>query len=146
MTMTCGLPAPSFSGRETADRSGVESLMRILHLFPHLSRGGAERQFGYLAPELVRMGHDVHVAYSGKDNALIFPVLSFISLNHDPIMTHICCGNLLDLLDVSSRTSSIPGFYKWIFWGVWWQDSIVSPGYFVSRVRPWPIRRLGRIV
>lgn len=38
--------------------------MRILHILPHLSKGGAERQFGYLAPELARMGHDVHVAYS----------------------------------------------------------------------------------
>ena len=40
--------------------------MRILHLLPHLSRGGAERQFGYLAPELVRIGHEVHVAYSAE--------------------------------------------------------------------------------
>ena len=38
--------------------------MRILHLLPNLSGGGAERQFSYLAPELARMGHDVHVAYS----------------------------------------------------------------------------------
>jgi glycosyltransferase involved in cell wall biosynthesis len=38
--------------------------MRILHLTPSLSGGGAERQLGYLAPELARMGHDVHIAYS----------------------------------------------------------------------------------
>ena len=38
--------------------------MRILHLIPSLSGGGAERQLSYLAPELVCMGHDVHVAYS----------------------------------------------------------------------------------
>ena len=38
--------------------------MRILHLIPHLSGGGAERQLTYLAAELSRMGHDVHVAYS----------------------------------------------------------------------------------
>ena len=37
--------------------------MRILHILPHLSGGGAERQFCYLAPELVRMGHRVDVAY-----------------------------------------------------------------------------------
>lgn len=37
--------------------------MRILHLLPHLSGGGAERQFTYLAPELVRRGHRVDVAY-----------------------------------------------------------------------------------
>lgn len=38
--------------------------MRILHLIPNLSGGGAERQLSYLAPELACMGHDVHVAYS----------------------------------------------------------------------------------
>jgi glycosyltransferase involved in cell wall biosynthesis len=38
--------------------------MRILHLIPNLSAGGAERQLSYLAPELARMGHDVHIAYS----------------------------------------------------------------------------------
>ena len=38
--------------------------MRILHIIPNLSGGGAERQLSYLAPELARMGHDVHIAYS----------------------------------------------------------------------------------
>lgn len=38
--------------------------MKILHLIPALSGGGAERQLSYLAPELARMGHEVHVAYS----------------------------------------------------------------------------------
>lgn len=38
--------------------------MRLLHLIPNLSSGGTERQLSYLAPELVRMGHDVHIAYS----------------------------------------------------------------------------------
>ena len=38
--------------------------MRILHLLPSLSGGGAERQLGYLVPELIRMGHDLHIAYS----------------------------------------------------------------------------------
>ncbi|MDD4869349.1 MAG: glycosyltransferase [Kiritimatiellae bacterium] len=40
--------------------------MRILNLIPQLSCGGAERQLSYLAPELVRMGHDVHIAYCGQ--------------------------------------------------------------------------------
>lgn len=38
--------------------------MRILHLIPSLSGGGAERQLSYLAPELACMGYDVHIAYS----------------------------------------------------------------------------------
>jgi glycosyltransferase involved in cell wall biosynthesis len=37
--------------------------MRILHLNPNLSSGGAERQLSYLAPELANRGHEVHVAY-----------------------------------------------------------------------------------
>jgi glycosyltransferase involved in cell wall biosynthesis len=45
--------------------SGIYRLsMRLLHLIPKLSGGGAERQLSYLAPELTRMGHDVHIAYS----------------------------------------------------------------------------------
>ncbi len=38
--------------------------MRILHFIPNLSGGGAERQLSYLAPELARMGHEIHVAFS----------------------------------------------------------------------------------
>ena len=38
--------------------------MRILNLIPSLSGGGAERQLGYLVLELVRNGHEVHIAYS----------------------------------------------------------------------------------
>jgi glycosyltransferase involved in cell wall biosynthesis len=37
--------------------------MRILHFITDLTGGGAEKQLSYLAPELVRMGHEVHVAY-----------------------------------------------------------------------------------
>jgi glycosyltransferase involved in cell wall biosynthesis len=38
--------------------------MRILHIIPSLSGGGAERQLSYLAPELVLRGHEVHIAYN----------------------------------------------------------------------------------
>jgi glycosyltransferase involved in cell wall biosynthesis len=38
--------------------------MRILNLIPNLSGGGAERQLSYLAPALVRLNHDVHIAFS----------------------------------------------------------------------------------
>jgi glycosyltransferase involved in cell wall biosynthesis len=40
--------------------------IKILNLIPALSGGGAERQLSYLAPELVRMGHDVHIVYSNE--------------------------------------------------------------------------------
>jgi len=40
--------------------------MRILHIINALSGGGAERQLCYLAPELGRMGHDIHIAYSNE--------------------------------------------------------------------------------
>lgn len=36
--------------------------MRILYCIPTLGCGGAERQLSYLAGEMVRRGHDVHVA------------------------------------------------------------------------------------
>ena len=38
--------------------------IRILHLISNLSGGGAERQLSYLAPELARIGHDVHLGYT----------------------------------------------------------------------------------
>lgn len=40
--------------------------MRILYLIPNLNGGGAERQLALLAPELSRMGVEVHVAFSGS--------------------------------------------------------------------------------
>lgn len=36
--------------------------MRLLYCIPDLGYGGAERQLSYLAAEMVRMGHEVHVA------------------------------------------------------------------------------------
>ena len=98
--------------------------MRILHVIPNLSGGGAERQLSYLAPELVRMGHEVHIAYSKKVHVNPnFPVLCCIRLNHDPITIPVCFGKWFDLFDESSRTSFIPGFCKWIFWVGLQQDS-----------------------
>ena len=38
--------------------------MKILYCIPTLGNGGAERQLSYLAVELQRMGHEVHVASS----------------------------------------------------------------------------------
>jgi len=37
--------------------------LRILHLIPQISGGGAEQQLSYLASKLVQMGHQVHIAY-----------------------------------------------------------------------------------
>src|SRR5262245_9437531 len=37
--------------------------MRILHLIPNFAGGGAERQLSLLAPELCRLGVEVHVAF-----------------------------------------------------------------------------------
>ena len=65
--------------------------MCILNLIHNLSGGGAERQLGYLAPELVRMGHDVHIAYSKE--GLYRPELPSVVLhqlkarsNYDPYL------------------------------------------------------------
>lgn len=37
--------------------------MRVLHLIPSFGSGGAERQLSMLAPELAKMGIEVHLAY-----------------------------------------------------------------------------------
>lgn len=37
--------------------------MRILHLIPNFTGGGAERQLALLAPELCRLGADIHIAF-----------------------------------------------------------------------------------
>jgi len=37
--------------------------MRIVNFIHTLGFGGAERQLSYIAPELVRLNHDVHIAY-----------------------------------------------------------------------------------
>jgi glycosyltransferase involved in cell wall biosynthesis len=42
--------------------SAQMKLMRILHLCPSLTAGGAERQLCYLSRELGRRGHDIHIA------------------------------------------------------------------------------------
>ncbi len=53
--------------------------IRILHLIPSLSGGGAERQLSYLAPELARRGHDVHIAYNRE--GLQMPQLPGVELH-----------------------------------------------------------------
>jgi glycosyltransferase involved in cell wall biosynthesis len=47
------------------DGSTVEALnrLRILNVILSMMGGGAERQLAYLAPELCKRGHDIHVAY-----------------------------------------------------------------------------------
>lgn len=40
--------------------------MRILHLIPNFNGGGAERQLALLAPELCRLGMEVHVAFCDR--------------------------------------------------------------------------------
>lgn len=73
--------------------------MRILHLIPSLSEGGAERQLSYLAAELATMGHDVHIAYSREGPEK--PELKNVSLhrlksfsNYDPQLI----GRLIGLI------------------------------------------------
>jgi glycosyltransferase involved in cell wall biosynthesis len=38
--------------------------IKVLHIIPALSGGGAERQLSYLSVELCRIGHEVHILYS----------------------------------------------------------------------------------
>ena len=65
--------------------------MRILHLLPHLSGGGAERQLSYLSQEQIKLGHEVHVANlytsleNGKNPSIIYHSLKAFS-NYDPFL------------------------------------------------------------
>jgi glycosyltransferase involved in cell wall biosynthesis len=65
----------------------------VLHLIPHLVKGGAERQLIYLASHWARSGHDVHIAYlSGtpipeglsEAGVILHPVLHIG--NNDPMI------------------------------------------------------------
>ena len=65
--------------------------MRILHLIPNLSGGGAERQLAYLARESARKGHEVHIGalHPGPDPDYECPAgveVHFLphSSNYDP--------------------------------------------------------------
>jgi len=65
--------------------------MRILHLIPALSGGGAERQLQYLAPALARLGHELHVGYVQRGPTM--PAFLGVTLhrllarsNYDPLL------------------------------------------------------------
>ena len=65
--------------------------MRIFHLIPNLSGGGAERQLSYLAPLLVNMGHEVHIGYyNNGPNPIYLPGVILHKLksssNYDPFV------------------------------------------------------------
>jgi glycosyltransferase involved in cell wall biosynthesis len=65
--------------------------MRILHLIPQFSAGGAERQLSFLASEMSKMGHEVHIAYlrQGPESVTIPGVILHrldVSRNHDPML------------------------------------------------------------
>ncbi len=73
--------------------------MRILHLIPQLSGGGAERQLSLLAPEMAQAGHEVDIAYlrEGPETVTIpGAVLHRIKTfgNYDPMML-FCLHRLL---------------------------------------------------
>jgi len=65
--------------------------IKILNFISALSGGGAERQLSYIAPELHRMGHDVHIAYSQDGpckpelHGVVLHRLNFRS-NYDPYL------------------------------------------------------------
>jgi glycosyltransferase involved in cell wall biosynthesis len=55
---------PAFTrATTTGPRLPSESALRVLHLVPTFTGGGAERQLGYLAAAMAEVGVDVHVAY-----------------------------------------------------------------------------------
>ena len=105
--------------------------MRILHIIPNLSGGGAERQLSYLAPELVLLGHEVHIAYnhdgpekpelpnvilhlvknrSNYDPSILWQLLQIVrQIKPDIIQTWILQSDILG--GIISKLTKIP----WIF-------------------------------
>ena len=125
--------------------------IRILHLIPNLSGGGAERQLSYLAPELVRMGHDIHIAYSREGNyKLDLPGVELHQLktrsNYDPYLLwqvdrltrrikpdiiHTWILQMDILGGIVARLNSIP----WIFREP--SSSMAYPATWKNRLRVW---------
>ena len=70
--------------------SGVH--VRILHLVPNFTGGGAERQLALLAPELCRLGVEVHIAFcrSGENSSANLERLSNsdVQFHHIPNVTN----------------------------------------------------------
>jgi glycosyltransferase involved in cell wall biosynthesis len=71
--------------------SGMEAnlVMRILHLIPQISAGGAERQLNCLAAAMAKACHEVHIAYvqDGPESVPLPGVVLHrlnLSGNHDP--------------------------------------------------------------
>lgn len=55
-------PAPN-TAPDAGQYPEMKTRLKVLHFIPHLSGGGAQRQLAYLSSELVRLGHEVHIAY-----------------------------------------------------------------------------------
>jgi glycosyltransferase involved in cell wall biosynthesis len=55
--------------------------LTVLHAIPSFIGGGAERQLALLAPELCRLGVDIHVAY-------VHPGVNLAPLRHTPVHLH----------------------------------------------------------
>lgn len=76
--------------------------MRILHLIPSLTTGGAETQLCYLSEKFAKAGHDVHIAYHLQNQASRTPAgvkLHHLSVrsNYDPLL-------LLKIIRLIKRT------------------------------------------
>jgi glycosyltransferase involved in cell wall biosynthesis len=131
--------------------------MKILLCIPSLDQsGGAERQLSYLATELARRGHDVHVAH-GRGGALVAPLArAGVTLheiggrgNYDPRMI-VRLVRLMRAIRPAVVQTNLPqmdilGGLAALLTGTRWilQERSAAPSYppgWKSRLR----RRLGR--
>lgn len=77
--------------------------MRILHVIPQLSGGGAERQLCLLAPEMAKAGHEVHIAYLRDGPEYV--QMSAVTLHKISILHHHDPALLFNLFRVVSRVN-----------------------------------------
>ncbi len=130
--------------------------MRILYCIPNLEHGGAERQLSYLAAELAKIGHEVHVASSRggpnldrlKSGGVSWHYLGGIC-NRDPMIFFRLIGlmrklrpdivqTILTPMDIMGGAAALLTRTRWIL-----KESSSAPLYAVS----WRNRlrlRLGR--
>jgi glycosyltransferase involved in cell wall biosynthesis len=135
--------------------------MRMLHLIPHLSGGGAERQLSYLAPEMAKVGHEVHIAYlrEGPESVLLPGVTLHrldVSRNHDPrlflelsrviggVKPHIV-QSWIPMMDIAVGLVSLATSVTWVL-----REPTSDAAYqnfgFKQELRAWLVRRASAIV
>lgn len=118
--------------------------MRILHLIPSFFHGGAERQLSYLAPELAKLGHEVHIAYAMEgpnivslDSSKIFLHKLNYKSNYGPTII-LKLGKLIDKINPDlvqtwiTQMDILGGIAALLRWKPWIMREPNSESFYVN--------------